>query len=46
MMIKDLRELLKDYLNEKNFQVFTSVVIFDEAKEILQGIFIFDLNYN
>jgi two-component system phosphate regulon response regulator OmpR len=36
-----LRELLKDYLNEKNFQVFTSVD-FDEAKEIL-GFFIFDL---
>ena len=29
-----LRELLKDYLNEKNFQVFTSGD-FDEAKEIL-----------
>ena len=38
---KRLRELLKDYLNEKNFQVFTSVD-FDEAKEIL-GFFIFDL---
>ena len=36
-----LRELLKDYLNEKNFQVFTSAD-FDEAKEIL-GFFIFDL---
>ena len=36
-----LRELLKDYLNEKNFQVFTSTD-FDEAKEIL-GFFIFDL---
>ena len=36
-----LRELLKDYLNEKNFQVFTSDD-FDEAKEIL-GFFIFDL---
>ena len=36
-----LREQLKDYLNEKNFQVFTSVD-FDEAKEIL-GFFIFDL---
>ena len=36
-----LRELLKDYLNEKNFQVFTSED-FDEAKEIL-GFFIFDL---
>jgi len=36
-----LRELLKDYLNEKNFQVFTSGD-FDEAKEIL-GFFIFDL---
>ena len=29
-----LRELLKDYLSEKNFQVFTSED-FDEAKEIL-----------
>ena len=36
-----LRELLKDYLNEKNFQVFTSED-FDEAKEILE-FFIFDL---
>ncbi len=36
-----LRELLKDYLNEKNFQVFTSED-FDEAKQIL-GFFIFDL---
>ena len=36
-----LRELLKNYLNEKNFQVFTSAD-FDEAKEIL-GFFIFDL---
>ena len=36
-----LRELLKDYLNEKNFQVFTSKD-FDEAKEIL-GFLIFDL---
>jgi two-component system phosphate regulon response regulator OmpR len=36
-----LRELLKDYLNEKNFQVFTAED-FDEAKEIL-GFFIFDL---
>ena len=36
-----LRELLKDYLNEKNFQVLTSED-FDEAKEIL-GFFIFDL---
>jgi two-component system, OmpR family, phosphate regulon response regulator OmpR len=36
-----LRELLKDYLNEKNFQVFTCED-FDEAKEIL-GFFIFDL---
>ena len=36
-----LRVLLKDYLNEKNFQVFTSED-FDEAKEIL-GFFIFDL---
>ena len=36
-----LRELLKDYLNEKNFQVFTSID-FDEAREIL-GFFIFDL---
>ena len=36
-----LRELLKDYLNEKNFQVFTSGD-FDEAREIL-GFFIFDL---
>ena len=36
-----LRKLLKDYLNEKNFQVFTSAD-FDEAKEIL-GFFIFDL---
>ena len=36
-----LRELLKDYLNEKNFQVFTSED-FDEAKEIL-SLFIFDL---
>ena len=36
-----LRELLKDYLNEKNFHVFTSED-FDEAKEILE-FFIFDL---
>ena len=36
-----LRELLKDYLDEKNFQVFTSED-FDEAKEILK-FFIFDL---
>ena len=36
-----LRELLKDYLNEKNFQVLTSED-FDEAKEILE-FFIFDL---
>ena len=36
-----LRELLKNYLNEKNFQVYTSED-FDEAKEIL-GFFIFDL---
>ena len=36
-----LRKLLKDYLNEKNFQVFTSED-FDEAREIL-GFFIFDL---
>ena len=36
-----LRELLKDYLNEKNFQVFTAED-FDEAKKIL-GFFIFDL---
>ena len=38
---KRLRELLKDYLNEKNFQVFTSED-FNEAKEILR-FFIFDL---
>ena len=38
---KRLRELLKDYLKEKNFQVFTSAD-FNEAKEIL-GFFIFDL---
>ena len=30
-----LRELLKDFLNEKNFQVFTSQD-FKEAKEILE----------
>ena len=36
-----LRELLKNYLDEKNFQVFTSED-FDEAKEILK-FFIFDL---
>ena len=36
-----LRELLKDYLTEKNFQVFTSED-FNEAKEILE-FFIFDL---
>ena len=36
-----LRALLKDYLSEKNFQVFTSED-FDEAKEILE-FFIFDL---
>ena len=36
-----LRELLKDYLDVKNFQVFTSED-FDEAKEILK-FFIFDL---
>jgi len=38
---KRLRDLLKDYLNEKNFQVFTSED-FDQAKEII-GYFIFDL---
>ena len=38
---KRLRDLLKDYLNEKNFQVFTSED-FNEAREIL-GFFIFDL---
>ena len=38
---KRLRELLKDYLSEKKFQVFTSED-FDEAKEILE-FFIFDL---
>ena len=38
---KRLKELLKDYLNKKNFQVFTSED-FDEAKEILE-FFIFDL---
>ena len=36
-----LRELLKDYLNEKNFHVLTSED-FDEAKKILR-FFIFDL---
>ena len=36
-----LRELLKDYLKEKNFHVFTSED-FEEAREIL-GYFIFDL---
>jgi len=36
-----LRVLLKDYLNEKNFRVFTSQD-FDETKEILE-FFIFDL---
>ncbi len=36
-----LRDLLKDYLSEKNFQVFTSED-FDEAREILE-FFIFDL---
>jgi len=36
-----LRELLKDYLNEKNFKVYTSQD-FSEAKEILD-FFIFDL---
>ena len=36
-----LRELLKNYLAEKKFQVYTSED-FDEAKEIL-GFFIFDL---
>ena len=36
-----IRELLKDYLSEKNFQVFTSED-FNEAKEIL-SFFIFDL---
>ena len=36
-----LRELLKNYLNEKNYQVFTSED-FNEAREIL-GFFIFDL---
>ena len=36
-----LRELLKDYLSEKNFQVFTSED-FEEAREILE-FFIFDL---
>ena len=36
-----LRELLKDYLNEKNFQVFTSEDL-DEARKILE-FFIFDL---
>ncbi len=38
---KRLRELLKDYLSEKNFQVFTSQD-FDEARDILE-FFIFDL---
>ena len=36
-----LRALLKDYLNEKNFRVFTSED-FDETREILE-FFIFDL---
>jgi len=36
-----LRELLKDYLNEQNFQVFTSED-FNEAREILD-FFLFDL---
>ena len=36
-----LRVLLKDYLNEKNFRVFTSED-FNETKEILE-FFIFDL---
>ena len=36
-----LRELLKDYLNEKNFKVYTSQD-FSEAKEILD-FFLFDL---
>tara|TARA_B100000401_G_scaffold397909_1_gene308249 strand:- start:154 stop:840 length:687 start_codon:yes stop_codon:yes gene_type:complete len=36
-----LRELLKDYLNEKNFQVFTSED-FNEARDILD-FFLFDL---
>ncbi len=36
-----LRDLLKDYLNEKNFQVFTSED-FNEAREIL-NFFLFDL---
>ncbi len=36
-----LRELLKDYLNEKNFYVYTSED-FNEAKHIL-GFFLFDL---
>ncbi len=36
-----LRELLKDYLSEKNFKVFTSED-FNEAREILE-LFIFDL---
>ena len=36
-----LRELLKDYLSEKNFQVYTSED-FTEAKEILE-FFLFDL---
>ena len=37
-----LRELLKDYLNEKNFQVFTSED-FNEAREILD-FFLFDFD--
>ncbi len=38
---KRLRELLKDYLSEKNFKIYTSQD-FSEAKEIL-NFFIFDL---
>ena len=38
---KRLRELLKDYLTEKNFKIFQSED-FNEAKEIL-SFFLFDL---
>ena len=39
MMIKDLENLLKDYLNEKKFDVYLSAD-FLEAKEILSFLFL------
>ena len=39
-----LRELLSDYLNEKNFEVYLSED-FDEAKEILPLIKLYEKKY-